>query len=84
MAVLGRLRSLTERDGRPCGCPPFVRLYASPELAARFPNAVPVEVVPQVEGPEGAGEWRTRPVEWEASAELRKGGHILYEAGTPE
>ena len=72
MAILGRLRSLTERDGRPCACPPFVRLYASPELAAAHPNAFPVEIVLSVEGPWGAGEWRTAPLPWEAPPDVRR------------
>lgn len=71
MALLGRLRSLTERDGKPCSCPPFCRLYASPELAARHPNAAPVEIILTAEGPEGAGEWRTRPIAWIPSPEVR-------------
>lgn len=72
MVILGRLRSLTERDGRPCSCPPGVRVYASPELAATWPNAFPVEITLSVEGPWGAGEWRPAPLPWTAPEDVRR------------
>lgn len=38
MLAMGRLRTLTSIDGRPCGCRLPARLWRTPELARAHPN----------------------------------------------